>query len=97
MNITQRGIILRRSISNGVINDLHLVFNTLEYLITVQHLSNVHNGKLHFMWLAKKDNLITFSIKLNAQHVNGMTPFDLAEHKYVRLLDTYSRVKGLLQ
>ena len=27
-----------------------------------------------------------FSINLNAQHVNGMTPFDLAVH--VRLLDT---------
>ena len=27
----------------------------------------------------------TFSINLNAQHVNGMTPFDLT---FVRLLDT---------
>ena len=24
----------------------------------------------------------TFSINLNAQHVNGMTPFDLAAHMY---------------
>ena len=32
--------------------------NTLEYLITVQHLSNVQNGKLDFLWLAKKDNLM---------------------------------------
>ena len=24
----------------------------------------------------------TFSINLNAQHVNGMTPFDLALHMY---------------
>ena len=24
-----------------------------------------------------------FSINLNAQHVNGMTPFDLAIHMYV--------------
>ena len=24
----------------------------------------------------------TFSINLNAQHVNGMTPFDLAVHMY---------------
>ena len=61
---------------------------TLEYLITVQHLLNVQKGKLDFIWLAKKDNLMlldqfkTFSINLNAQHVNGMTPFD------VRLLDT---------
>ena len=31
---------------------------TLEYLITVQHLLNVHNGKLSFIWLAKKDNLM---------------------------------------
>ena len=28
------------------------------YLITVQHLSNVHNVKLNFIWLAKKDNLM---------------------------------------
>ena len=46
------------------------------------------------MWLAKKDNLMllnqfqTFGINLNAQHVNGMTPFDLALLMYVRLLDT---------
>ena len=26
--------------------------------------------------------LKTFSINLNAQHVNGMTPFDLAVHIY---------------
>ena len=39
------------------------------------------------MWLEKKDNLMllnfkfkTFSINLNAQHVNAMTPFDLAVH-----------------
>ena len=31
---------------------------TLEYLITVQHLLNVHNGKLDFTWLAKKDNFM---------------------------------------
>ena len=31
------------------------------------------------------DKFKTFSINLNAQHVNGMTPFDLA---FVRLLDT---------
>ena len=64
---------------------------TLEYLITVQHLLNVYNGKFDFIWLAKKDNLkllnlwrITnfkaFGINVNAQHVNGMTP--------LRLLDT---------
>ena len=31
---------------------------TLKYQITVQHLSNVHNGKMYFIWLAKKDNLM---------------------------------------
>ena len=53
---------------------------TLDYLI------NVHNGKLDFIWLAKKgqfdvvelmvnDQFKTFSINLNAHHVNGMTLF----------------------
>ena len=28
------------------------------------------------------DQFKTFSINLNAQHVNGMTPFDLAIHMY---------------
>ena len=28
------------------------------------------------------DQFKTFSINLNAQHVNGMTPFDLAVHMY---------------
>ena len=47
------------------------------------------------MWLAKKDNLMlldqfkTFSINLNAQHVNGMTPFD------VRLLDALEQLDKL--
>ena len=34
---------------------------TLEYLITLRHLSNVHSvhiGKLSFIWLTKKDNLM---------------------------------------
>ena len=67
----------------------------LEYLITVQHLLNVHNGTPDFIWLPKKDNLMllnhfkTFSINLNAQHVNGMTPFDLA---YICAVIRYSRV-----
>ena len=47
------------------------------------------NGKLPFIWLAKKDKLIllmvnnhfkSFSINLNAQHENGRTHFDLALH-----------------
>ena len=29
------------------------------------------------------NDLKTFSINLNAQHMNGMTPFDLAVHVYV--------------
>ena len=29
---------------------------TIEYPITVQHILNVHNGKLDFIWLEKKDN-----------------------------------------
>mgnify|MGYP007015715448 CR=1 FL=1 len=28
------------------------------------------------------DQFKTFSINLNAQHVNGMTPFNLAVHMY---------------
>ena len=66
---------------------------TIENLITVQHLLNIHNGKLDFIWLAKEgqfdvvklmvnDQFKTFGINLNAQHVNGMTPFDLAVHMY---------------
>ena len=50
--------------------------------MTVQNLLNVHKGKLRFIWLKKKDKLIllkckVFSMNLNAQHVNGLTPFDL--------------------
>ena len=42
-------------------------------------------------YVTKKDNLMlfkAFSINLNAQHVNGMTPFDLALSTVIR----YSRV-----
>ena len=39
-------------------NILLLFCSTLKYLITVQHLLNVHNGKLYFIWLTKKDNLM---------------------------------------
>ena len=35
------------------------------------------------------DQFKTFSINLNAQHVNGMTPFDLA---YICAVIRYSRV-----
>ena len=36
----------------------------------------------------------TFSINLNAQHVNGITPFDLALK--VRLLDTLEYVRYVI-
>ena len=39
---------------------------------------------------------MTFSINLNVQHVNGMTPFDLAVHMYVRLLDKSSSHSTML-
>ena len=32
--------------------------------------------------LMVNDQFKTFSINFNAQHVNGMTPFDLAVHMY---------------
>ena len=32
------------------------------------------------------EQLIIFSINLNAEHVNGMSPFDLAVHMYVYLI-----------
>ena len=32
--------------------------NYSEYLIIVQHLFKVHIGKLDFIWLARKDNLM---------------------------------------
>ena len=37
---------------------ISVTFCTLEYLIIVQHLLNVHNRKLDLMWLANKDNLM---------------------------------------
>ena len=39
-------------------------------------------GQFDIVELMVNDRFRTFSINLNAQHVNGMTPFD------VRLLDT---------
>ena len=54
------------------------------YIVALKYLITVHIGKLHFIWLAKKDNLMlsndqfkAISINVNAQHVNGMTPFDV--------------------
>ena len=34
------------------------IIYTLEYLISIQHLLNVHNGKLRIIWLAKEDSLM---------------------------------------
>ena len=51
------------------------------------------NGNFDFLWLAKEgqfdvvelrvnDQFKTFGNNLNAQHVNGMTPYDFAVHMY---------------
>ena len=37
-------------------------------------------GQFDVVELMVNDHFKTFSINLNAQHVNGMTPFDLAVH-----------------
>ena len=39
-------------------------------------------GQFDVVELMANDQFKTFSIILNAQHVNGMTPFDLAVHMY---------------
>ena len=39
-------------------------------------------GQFIVVELMANDKLKTFGIHLNAQHVNGMTPFDLAVHMY---------------
>ena len=44
-------------------------------------------GQFDVVELMVNDQFKTFSINLNAQHVNGMTPF-LFSRAYVRLLDT---------
>ena len=44
-------------------------------------------GQFDVVELMVNDQFKTFSINLNAQHVNGMTHFDLALHN-VRLWDT---------
>ena len=64
--------------------------NYLEYQIIVQHLLNVHNdnhmackeGQFDVVELMVNDQFKTFSINLNAQHVNEMTPFDLVVQLY---------------
>ena len=58
--------------------------HTLEYLITAQHLLNDFiwlaciEGQFDVVELMINDQFKTFGIYLNTQHVNGMTPFDLA-------------------
>ena len=39
-------------------------------------------GQFDVVKLILNDQFKTFSINFNAQHVNGMTPFDLAVHIY---------------
>ena len=51
-------------------------------------------GQFDVVEVMVNDQFKTFSINLNAQHVNGMTPFDLAVHRYVRLLDTLEYSEG---
>ena len=45
-------------------------------------------GQFDAVELMLNDQFKTFSINLNAQHINGMTPFDLALSSVIR----YSRV-----
>ena len=39
-------------------------------------------GQFDVVEMIVNDLFKTFSINLNAQHVNGITPFDLAVHMY---------------
>ena len=39
-------------------------------------------GQFDVVELMVNDQFKTFSINLNAQHVNGMTPFNLSVHMY---------------
>ena len=39
-------------------------------------------GQFDVVELMVNDQFKTFGLNLNAQHVNGMTPFDLAVHMY---------------
>ena len=66
---------------------LPLLSSLLVYYTTLKYLINVHNGKPFH--LARKEGQFdvvqpTFSINLNAQHVNGMTHFDLTGGKLVK-------------
>ena len=55
-------------------------------------------GQFDVIELMANDQFKTFSINLNAQHVNGMTPFDLALGtviKYFRVHKKKSKKKKL--
>ena len=41
----------------------------------------LQKGQFDVVELMANDQFKTFSIDLNAQHVNGMTPFDLSVHR----------------
>ena len=47
-------------------------------------------GQFDVVELIVNDQFKTFSINLNAQHLNGLTPFDL---EYLRLLDTLEKTR----
>ena len=57
-----------------------MVCPTLKYLITIQHQLNMHiagqEGQLDVVKLMVNNQFEDFSIKLNAQHVNGLTSFN---------------------
>ena len=53
-------------------------------------------GQFDVVELMVYDKCKTFSINLNDQHVNGMTPFDLAVREYVYTVIRYdSRVAAV--
>ena len=58
----------------GNIHHTNAITNVRKYLISVQ----ICNGKLFFLLACTEGQFKPFSIKLNVQHVNGLTPFDLA-------------------
>ena len=41
-----------------------------------------NEGQFDVVELIVNDQFNTFSINMNVQHVNGMTPFDSAAHMY---------------
>ena len=51
-------------------------------------------GQFDVVELMVNDQVKNFSINLNAQHVNGMTPFDLALSTVIRYSRVLSRAFG---